>query len=90
VLAYFPVTRPLTASAISAATDATFTALMSGRAEAVYLAKLAVDRALLAARHPDVVWDAPTMTVLRSVLEKPEHFAAIDALNAAVERAAAT
>jgi len=62
---------------------------MADPAEPVYLAKLTVERDLLAARYPAIVWDRPTMTVLRSVLMKPEHLAAIDALHARVERAAA-
>ena len=32
-------------------------------------------------------WDAPEMTVLRSVLMKPEHLAWVPRLHAAVERA---
>jgi glutamate/tyrosine decarboxylase-like PLP-dependent enzyme len=81
---------PLTASAISAASDALFTTLMNDPADPVYLAKLTVDRDLLAARYPDIIWDQPTLTVLRSVLMKPEHLAAVDTLHARVERAAAT
>ncbi|HLH25699.1 MAG TPA: aminotransferase class V-fold PLP-dependent enzyme [Chloroflexota bacterium] len=89
ILAYFPAAQPATATAISAASDALFIALMADPAEPVYLAKLTVERDLLAARYPAIVWDRPTMTVLRSVLMKPEHLAAIDALHARVERAAA-
>jgi glutamate/tyrosine decarboxylase-like PLP-dependent enzyme len=89
ILAFFPVTAPLTASAISAATDHLFAALMADPDDPVYLAKLTVDQQLLAANHPDVVWDQPATIVLRSVLMKPEHLAAVDALHAAVERHAA-
>ncbi|HZU07098.1 MAG TPA: aminotransferase class V-fold PLP-dependent enzyme [Chloroflexota bacterium] len=88
ILAFFPVTTPLTATAISAATERVFTTLMHA-AEPVYLAKLTVDRALLAARYPEIQWDQPQLRVLRSVLMKPEHLAVVDALHAAVERAAA-
>ena len=58
-------------------------------AEPVYLAKLTVDRALMAARYPEIQWDQPQLRALRSVLMKPEHLAMVDALHAAVERAAA-
>lgn len=89
ILAFFPVPRPLTASTVSAASDQLFTALMADPVAPVYLAKLTVERELLATRYPDLVWDRPTLTVLRSVIEKPEHLAALDAVHAAVERAAA-
>jgi hypothetical protein len=86
---FFPLTRPLTASGISAASDRLFVALMTDPADPVYLAKFTVERALLASRYPEIAWDQPTMTVLRSVLQKPEHHAAVGTLHAAVERAAA-
>jgi glutamate/tyrosine decarboxylase-like PLP-dependent enzyme len=89
ILAFFPLTRPLTASGISAASDRLFVALMTDPADPVYLAKFTVERALLASRYPEIAWDQPTMTVLRSVLQKPEHHAAVGTLHAAVERAAA-
>ena len=31
--------------------------------------------------HTDLIWDAPTMVGLRSVLMKPEHYAAVPALH---------
>src|SRR5262249_12298443 len=86
ILAFFPLRAPLTASAISAATDRLFATLMADPDDPVYLAKLTVDQRLLGANHPDVLWDQPTITVLRSVLMKPEHLAAVDTLHAAVER----
>ena len=89
ILAFFPAVAPCTAAAISAATDRVFAALMADPVEPVYLAKLTLDRALLAHQHPDVEWDQPTVRVLRSVLMKPEHLAIVDALHTAVERQAA-
>jgi glutamate/tyrosine decarboxylase-like PLP-dependent enzyme len=80
---------PLTASAIAAASDRLFATLMTDPVEPIYLAKLTVEQAFLAARHPAIVWDQPTTTVLRSVLMKPEHLTAVDTLHARVERAAA-
>ena len=38
----------------------------------VYLAKMQMKPHLLK-QFPDLEWDAPTLTVLRSVLMKPEH-----------------
>jgi glutamate/tyrosine decarboxylase-like PLP-dependent enzyme len=99
ILAYFPATTPATrigdhatphtASAISATSDALFATLMNDAADPVYLAKLTVERDLLATRYPEIIWDQPTLTVLRSVLMKPEHLAAVAVLHARVERAAA-
>lgn len=88
IVTFYPWVEPPRASAISAATEALFRALMADPAQPVYLAKLGVDRELLAAREPAIIWDQPRVTVLRSVLMKPEHLTTVDALHAAVERAA--
>jgi len=85
---FIPTPRAWTASAVSAASERVFAALLRDPAEPLYLAKLAVETSLLARRYPDLAADQPTATVLRSVLMKPEHLAAVDALHAAVERAA--
>ncbi|MGH2533143.1 MAG: pyridoxal phosphate-dependent decarboxylase family protein [Thermomicrobiales bacterium] len=61
-------------SAISALTERVFAAGMADRERPFYLAKLVACPDLLQA-HDDLVWDAPTMTVFRSVLMKPEHLA---------------
>lgn len=57
-------------STISRRTHDVFAAGMASRA--FYLAKLNVSPDRLPA-HDDLVWDQPTVTVLRSVLMKPEH-----------------
>jgi glutamate/tyrosine decarboxylase-like PLP-dependent enzyme len=49
-----------------------------------HVAKLRVDAAWLAARHPGVSVDAPEVTTLRCCLMKPEHLAVADDLAAAL------
>ena len=63
----------MTASQVSAATDAVFEAGMAAGADGFYLAKLRLERGALEDRWPDLVWDTEQVTVLRSVLMKPEH-----------------
>lgn len=91
IIAFFPVpvgtSRPL-ASDISALTEYVFRTAMDDPDDPVFLAKLVVDRSMLAARHPDIEWDIETVEVLRSVLIKPEHLAEVAHLHAVVERLA--
>ncbi|HEY9856062.1 MAG TPA: hypothetical protein V6D05_10015 [Stenomitos sp.] len=58
-------------------------------AESVYLAKLILPRARVEARSPEVDWDQPTVTDLRSCLMKPEHRAQVPWLHDRVEALAA-
>lgn len=88
ILAYYPTTEGLTASAVSAASTRVFEALMTDPTDPVYLAKLVLPRAMVAPRSPDLVWDQDTVTVLRSCLLKPEHEAAVPWLHQRVEAAA--
>jgi hypothetical protein len=39
---------------------------------------------------PDLIWDRPSLTALRSVLMKPEHLAAVPHLHERVTNAART
>ena len=48
-----------------------FEALMNDAAHPIYLAKFNARPNLLAS-HSDLIWDAPMMTVFRSVLMRPE------------------
>jgi glutamate/tyrosine decarboxylase-like PLP-dependent enzyme len=86
ILNFFPVTRELTASAVSRETDRVFDALMADPVEPLYLAKLVLPQALLASRFPEIVWDRPAVTVLRSCLMKPEHAAVVPWLHDRLER----
>ncbi len=86
ILAFFPVLEDMSASAISRETDRVFDALMADPTEPLYLAKLVLPRALVEARAPEVRWDQPEITVLRSCLMKPEHAAVVPWLHARLER----
>jgi glutamate/tyrosine decarboxylase-like PLP-dependent enzyme len=88
IVTFYPRVTPARASVISKATEVLFQALMTDPAHPIYLAKLAVDRELLAASDPTIVWDQPRVTVLRSVLMKPEHLALVETLHETVERKA--
>lgn len=70
-------------SSISALTQAIFEIGTADRAEPFFLAKLSLKPSQLA-HHPDLVWDALSLTGLRSVLMKPEHLAFVPALHARV------
>lgn len=85
-----PGNRPQKASEINALTDRVFQSLMDDPDDPIFLAKLIVQRDLLAERDQSIDWDVPTLTVLRSVLMKPEHLAWVPRLHAAVERVIAS
>jgi glutamate/tyrosine decarboxylase-like PLP-dependent enzyme len=87
IIAFFPDRQSAKASAISAASEAIFAAVEARPEQPVFLAKLQVRRELLAQRYPDLVWDQPQMTVLRSCLMKPEHADWVPLLHAAVMQA---
>jgi glutamate/tyrosine decarboxylase-like PLP-dependent enzyme len=72
IVAYFPVGKDLRVSTISRNTDRIFNTTMNSPTDPVYLAKMILKPQMLT-RHSDLAWDAPTVTVLRSVLMKPEH-----------------
>jgi glutamate/tyrosine decarboxylase-like PLP-dependent enzyme len=67
-------------SSISALTQSAFETGMADRAEPFFLAKLSLKPSQLTG-HADLVWDAPTLTGLRSVLMKPEHLALVPTLH---------
>ena len=71
-------------SAISCCTQQVFETGM--RDGSFYLAKLNVKPDRLAG-HDDLVWDAPALTTLRSVLMKPEHLAFVPELHQRVHAA---
>jgi len=76
IVCFYPVPHDgdCRTSAISARTQHLFEAGMRRSPDAFFLAKLVMTRADLAApAHADLEWDTPTVTVLRSVLMKPEH-----------------
>ena len=71
IINFYAITKGLKASEISALTQRVFEALMNDAAHPVYLAKFNAKPDLLA-KHSDLIWDAPMMTVFRSVLMRPE------------------
>ncbi len=71
IINFYAITKGLKASEISALTQRVFEALMNDAAHPVYLAKFNAKPNLLA-KHTDLIWDAPLMTVFRSVLMRPE------------------
>jgi glutamate/tyrosine decarboxylase-like PLP-dependent enzyme len=75
IVCFYPVDdAPLPVSEISMWSEQIFEAGMRPTPDAFFLAKLTMSEAELpAAGHPGLVWDAPRITVLRSVLMKPEH-----------------
>jgi len=64
-------------SALDAATAWILRAGMDDPDDPVFLSTLRVDAPHLAALHPDLEIDAPSARILRSVLMKPEHEAAV-------------
>ena len=75
IVCFYPVgSDSLPVSAISAWTERVFADGMRATPDAYFLAKLTMtERELPTAMHPGLTWDQPTVTVLRSVLMKPEH-----------------
>src|SRR5262245_18793594 len=71
IINYYAVTDSMKVSEISALTDRVFEELMNDHDHPVYLAKFIATPKLLAG-HRDLIWDAQTMTVFRSVLMRPE------------------
>ncbi len=55
---------------------------LHGGTQLLYLSLLEIDATRIAARCPDIVADAPSCRILRAVLMKPEHAAAVDAMHA--------
>jgi len=81
IIAYFGRTAGNRTSEISALTRRIFEDAMNGGRDGLYLAKLALKPKLLE-RQRDLVWDEPSLTVLRSVLMKPEHLDYVTKLHA--------
>jgi glutamate/tyrosine decarboxylase-like PLP-dependent enzyme len=71
IIIFYAITKGPKASEISALTERVFEDLMNDAAHPIYLAKFNAKPYLLA-KHPDLIWDAPLMTVFRSVLMRPE------------------
>lgn len=89
ILSFYPAPGAVgsrSASDLSAAADRLFLAAEQDAESPVYLAKLSVNQRQLAERDPEIIWDQPTLTVIRSVLMKPEHYDAVPLLHATLVR----
>ena len=75
-----------TARSISALTRRIFDGTENDPEEPVYLATLRVSQSQIEETHPEIVWDQPTVEVLRCVVMKPEHAEWIPSIQAAIER----
>jgi glutamate/tyrosine decarboxylase-like PLP-dependent enzyme len=77
--------RPTPVSEISAWSERIFVHGMRPDPDAIFLAKFVMsDEQLQPGKHPNLIWDRPSMTVLRSVLMKPEHADLAPALHSRV------
>ncbi len=81
IVNFFAVTEGWQVSRINALTNRVFEALMNDKDHPVYLAKLNLKPQMLA-RYSELVWDAPVLTVWRSVLMKPEQLDYVPTLHA--------
>ena len=80
IIAFFPLSAGPKVSNISEATNQIFERTMNHPSEPVYLAKMNLKQDVMS-RHSELVWDQPTLTVLRSVLMKPEHLGYVSLLH---------
>jgi glutamate/tyrosine decarboxylase-like PLP-dependent enzyme len=80
IVAFFPKQTDARVSAISAIVHRVFADLMSDAKHPIYLAKMNAKPHLLK-QFEDLIWDAPMLTVFRSVLMKPEHLAYVPQLH---------
>jgi glutamate/tyrosine decarboxylase-like PLP-dependent enzyme len=92
IVCFYPHgTNPTPVSAVSSWSDRIFADGMRTDPSAFYLAKLTMTpEQLPSERHPGLVWDAPSVTVLRSVLMKPEHAALAPELFRRIEKSVQT
>lgn len=72
IVAFFPKQTDSRVAAISEVVHRAFADLMNDSKHPIYLAKMNAKPHLLK-QFDDLVWDAPMLTIFRSVLMKPEH-----------------
>ncbi|WP_211288907.1 pyridoxal phosphate-dependent decarboxylase family protein [Actinophytocola xinjiangensis] len=89
IVTYFPATANPALSAVDAASNRLLRDGMGAAEEPVFLSVVRADAEAFGHRHPDLVPDAPTAHVLRSVLIKPEAEAYLDHLHDRVHELAA-
>jgi glutamate/tyrosine decarboxylase-like PLP-dependent enzyme len=89
IVCYFPVTSPLSMSAIDRASARMLAGGMAGRDHRVYLSTLQIPASGFGGRHAGVAADRDQARILRSVLMKPEARDHVAGLHARVEQLAA-
>ncbi len=87
IVAYFPVAADKRVSFISEETERIFNVTMNSKTDPVYLAKMNIKPALVK-KYSELIWDQPTLTVLRSVLMKPEQLSYLPKLYTQISKAA--
>ncbi|MFN7930671.1 MAG: hypothetical protein U0Y68_22665, partial [Blastocatellia bacterium] len=80
IVAFYPKLADKRVSVISEVVHRVFAELMNDSQHPIYLAKMNAKPHLLA-EHNELIWDAPMLTVFRSVLMKPEHLAYVPQLH---------
>jgi len=88
IVCYFPVTAPLSTSAIDAASAAILQAGLADRERPVFVSTLRVTADALRRRHAGIAADTDAARILRSVLMKPEQEAFVPELHDRVEQLA--
>ena len=88
IISFYPVPEGGSprASEITALTERIFAGAMNDEADPVFLAKYVVRQELLSRTDASIEWDEPTVTVIRSVLMKPEHRTFVPRLQQAIEK----
>ncbi|MBC7475753.1 MAG: aminotransferase class V-fold PLP-dependent enzyme [Candidatus Sericytochromatia bacterium] len=79
IVCYFPKTKNMKSSEISAKTEYIFKYLENHPTEPLYLAKLKINKDI-GIYDENIHWDTDTMTILRSCLMKPEHLDYVDTI----------
>jgi glutamate/tyrosine decarboxylase-like PLP-dependent enzyme len=89
IVTFFPRPAGGTLSEVDAASRAVFRRAMADTEDPVFLSLYRLPASAVAAQYPDLERDCAEVTVLRSVLMKPEHEAYVPHLHARIEAVAA-
>ena len=73
IVAYFPLINDMSTSSISKQSSRIFTAGMNDKKEGLHLSLFRMESDFFKQHYPDIKVDSDDVTVLRSVLMKPEH-----------------
>ncbi|MAT38667.1 MAG: aspartate aminotransferase family protein [Ectothiorhodospiraceae bacterium] len=81
IVVFFPRTKEFTSQAVSERSDSLFRMAMDDKERPVYLSKLRLPSAMIAARYPEFSTRSEWTTVFRSTLMKPEHLGAVPGIH---------